>query len=396
MKMGREGFNVHMSILLVTMLLMTTGLIAVYSASGSLSGNERRIRAQHHNQMLDDKYHDTGYLKRQASGAAMGLVAMLFFYHFDYRRLKRWSFWIMAGCFVCCALVWAPGLGFGSNGSHRWLNLKFGLFQSSEFAKVGLIIYMAKMLDDRHRYIKSFFSGVLPAMVVTGAFALIIVVEPDFGAAFVLVSVIFGMWVCGEMRWLHMFGLLFAAVPAAVAAFVMEPYRMRRLFAFVSDDPETRMREGFQLYQSLIAIGTGGWQGLGLGMSMQKENYLNAAHTDFIFAIIAEELGFVRCSMIIGLFLALVCLGWWVALNTSDLFGSLLAVGITLNLFFGTAINMCVVLGLLPTKGLVLPFMSYGGSSILVMLGSMGILMNIARRQFALVGRHLIPVELPV
>ncbi len=395
--MNRSGAeSVPVAIFFFAMLLVTMGLVGVYSASASLAGYEYRQHARKTHQVVaDGKYHDWSYLKKQLVSAGIGLALLGFFYHFDYRRLKKWSFGIMAVCFVLCGLVWVPHIGVSSNGARRWVRLGFMQLQSSEFARLGLIIYMAKMLDDRHRYIKSFFSGVLPAMVVTGAFALIIVLEPDFGQAFVLSLVIFGMWVCGEVRWFHLIGLTSAGIPAAVAAFVTQPYRIRRLLAFLSDDPEIRMREGYQLYQSLIAVGSGGPYGLGLGQSMQKYHYLSAGHTDFIFAILAEELGFVRCSVILGLYVGLALLGWLVALNTSDLFGSLLATGITLMLCLSTFINLCVVLGLLPTKGLVLPLLSYGGSSLMVMMASMGILMNIARRQFALLSRPSAIVALP-
>lgn len=377
-----ENFGMPVVIFLLVMSLMTIGLVGVYSASASLSGHERRAQAAHAGKPMDDTtYHDPGYLNKQIRFAAMGLALMAFFYKFDYRRLKRGSFWIMALSFVACILVWAPKIGVASNGAHRWLNMGVGQIQPSEFAKLALIIYMAKMLDDRRRFIKSFFSGVLPAMIVTGVFALVIVVEPDFGATFVLCCVIFGMWICGEMSWLHLCGLVFAAVPAGVAAFIMQPYRVGRLLAFVSDDPEVLKGKGYQLYQSLIAVGSGGWTGLGLGESMQKYHYLFAGHTDFIFAILCEELGFVGGSVIVLLYVALVLAGWIVALNTPDLFGSLLATGVTLHVFLGAAINMCVVTGLLPTKGLVLPFISCGGSSLIVALGSMGILMNIAKLQ---------------
>lgn len=386
--------QVDVAIFAVTMMILATGIMIVYSASGSLSGYEQRMEMQKRGFSVDDMaYHDSGYLMKQLGSAGIGLIALFFFYNFDYRHLKKWSFLIMGTCFVLLCLVWVPGIGVESNGARRWIR---GLGQPSEFAKLGLIIYMAKMLDDRHRFIKSFFGGVMPAMVVGGAFALIIVLEPDFGGAFTLCAIVFGMWICGEMRWFHLFGLTFAGVPAMVAAFILEPYRIRRLFAFISDNPEIQMREGFQLNQSLIAAGSGGWFGAGLGNSMQKYHYLNAAHTDFIFAIVAEELGFIRCSLLVMMFMVLVLLGWWVALNTSDLFGSLLATGITLMIFMSASINMCVVLGLLPTKGLVLPFISYGRSNLLMTLAAIGILMNIARRQFALSGRAPAMVEMPM
>ena len=388
-----KAFNVPVAIFSIVLALMVVGLVGVYSGSASIAGYEQRLRARRSLAAAEidpavqypaARYHAATYLKKQMIWAGLGLIGMGAFYLFDYRHLRRWSFWIMAACFLATCMVWIPGIGHEANGASRWLRLGPYSMQPSEFAKLGLIIYMAKMLDDRRRYIQSFFSGVLPAMIVTGALALIIVMEPDFGSAFVLCLIIFGMWLCGEMRWFHLGGLAFAAVPAAVAAILMAPYRVRRFVAFFSDDPEILMREGYQLYQSLVAIGSGGAFGLGLGQSVQKYHFLSASHTDFIFSIIAEEVGFAGTTVVILLFAALVMLGWWVALNTSDLFGSLLATGITLMVFLGASINMGVALGLLPTKGLALPLVSYGGSSLLVTLASMGILMNIAQRQFSL------------
>jgi cell division protein FtsW len=379
--------NVPLWILVFTIGLTTLGMIMVYSASATVAGAEQRKAAYRSapTTQISPNYHAATYLKRQFFWCSLGLGLMAFFSVFDYRRLKRYSFWIMAASFVLCLLVWMPGIGSKVNGANRWIRFGPAGFQPSELAKLGLIIYMAKMLDDRHRFIQSFFHGVAPAMLVAGAFAVVIVIQPDFGTAFVLSMIIFGMWLCGEMRWFHLSGLVLVTIPAAVAAFLTQPYRVRRLFAFLSDDPELRLREGFQLEQSLIAIGSGGMTGLGLGEGVQKHHYLFAGHNDFIFAIIAEELGFVRVSMILLAYVALVSLGWWVALNTSDLFGSLLATGITLMIFLGAAIHLGVTLGLLPTKGLVLPLISYGGTSLLVTLSAMGILINIASRQFGLI-----------
>lgn len=381
-----QKLNVPLGIFVLVIGLLIMGLVVIYSSSASMAGREARLAQQEITHVAaPTTYHAATYLKKQIFWCVLGLIGMTFFYHFDYRQLKRWSFWIMAACLVGCFLVWVPGIGVNVNGASRWIRLGPIGLQPSEFAKLGLIIYMAKMLDDRHQYIRSFLSGVFPAMIVAGIFAAVIVLEPDFGSAFVLCAIIFGMWLCGEMRWFHLFGLGIAAVPALVAAFVLQPYRVRRLFAFISDDPEYLRQEGYQLHQSLIAIGSGGWDGLGLGEGIQKHHYLFAAHNDFIFASMAEELGFVRVSLIILAFAALVALGWWVAMNTSDLFGSLLAVGITLMILLGSTIHMGVSLGLLPTKGLTLPFISYGGSSLLVTLSAMGILMNIADRQFGLI-----------
>lgn len=378
--------NVPIWILIFTIGLTTLGLIMVYSASATVAGAEQRKAALQHSSPdeIESDYHAATYLKKQFFWASLGLASMAFFAAFDYRKLKRWSFWIMAISFVLCLMVWMPGIGSKVNGANRWIRLGPMGFQPSELAKLGLIIYMARIIDDRHRHFQSSLSGILPAIFFAGLFGTVIVIQPDFGATFVLGLIVFGMWLCGEMQWKHVAGLTFATVPVAVAAFLTQPYRIRRLFAFLSDDPELRLREGFQLEQSLIAIGSGGWSGLGLGEGIQKHHYLYAGHTDFIFAIIAEELGFFRVSMVILAYMALVALGWWVALNTSDFFGSLLATGITLMIFLGASIHMGVSLGMLPTKGLVLPLVSYGGTSLLVTLSAMGILINIATRQFGL------------
>lgn len=378
--------NVPVWILIFTIGLTTLGLIMVYSASATVAGAEQRKAAIRSNPTaeIEADYHAATYLKKQFFWASLGLASMAFFAVFDYRKLKDWSFWIMAISFILCLMVWMPGIGTKVNGANRWIRLGPMGFQPSELAKLGLVIYMARIIDDQHRQFQSSLKGIVPAIFFAALFGSVIVIQPDFGATFVLGLIVLGMWVSGEMQWKHIGGLTLATIPVGVAAFLTQPYRLRRLFAFLSDDPELRLREGFQLEQSLIAIGSGGWSGLGLGEGIQKHHYLYAGHTDFIFAILAEELGFIRVSMIILAYMALVALGWWVAINTSDFFGSLLATGITLMVFLGAAIHMGVSLGMLPTKGLVLPFVSYGGTSLLVTLSAMGILVNIATRQFGL------------
>ncbi len=358
--LARLSKNTPLILFTLTMALVTIGNIAVYSASAQLA-----------------------YLTKQVIFTIIGLGCMGICYTVDYRIFKKYSFWLMLGSFILCCLVFVPGIGSASHNAVRWIKLGPIRLQPSEFAKLGLVIYMAKMLADRRQYLKSFFSGLLPAMIITGVFALIIVKEPDFGATFVLCSIIFGMWLAAEMRWLHLIGLILCSVPAAVVVFLSEEYRWRRLIAFLVRDKDTLLGAGFQLNQSLIAVGSGGLWGLGLGNSQQKYGYISEAHTDFIFAIMCEELGFVRISCVVLLFFLITWIGWRIAVRTPDLFGSLLASGITLMIFIGTSINMCVVLGLLPTKGLVLPFISAGGTSLIVSMSAMGLLMNIARNQHA-------------
>lgn len=347
--------------------LVSVGIISVYSASASF-----------------------GALSKQLLFASGGMILMMFFYLLDYHRLKKCSFWIMIIALVSLVMVYMPIIGTaGGRNAHRWIVIGSFRFQPSEFAKLALVIYMAKMLADRRQFIRSFFSGVVPAMIITGLFAAVIVVEPDFGAAFTLAVAIFAMWVVAEMRWFHLLGLISAGIPAAVAAIILEPWRVRRVLAFTQlffapDKVDQSLIRGvlYQLYQSLIAVGSGGWHGVGLGQSLQKYYFPTEAHTDFIFAIMCEEWGFWKIAIILGLYAAMICVGWYIAWNISDMFGSLLASGITLLYFTSAVINICVVMGLLPTKGLVLPFFSAGGSSLLINMAAAGILMNIGRYQY--------------
>jgi cell division protein FtsW len=345
---------------ILAMVLVGIGVVTVYSASAQF-----------------------GVLVKQLIFVAAGLAALLVCYAIDYQYFRRSALWLMLASLVLCLLVFVPGIGVAAKGAHRWIGHGGFRLQPSEFAKLGLVIYMAKMLADRRQYLRSFFSGLLPAALITGLFGFIIVIEPDFGAAFVLCVVIFGMWLAAEMRWFHLIALVFPMIPAAVAAFLSEPYRIKRLLAFLFRDKDTLMGAGYQLYQSLIAVGSGGMWGLGLGESRQKFHYLTEAHTDFIFAIMGEEYGFVRVACIVLIYAALVMIGWWVALRSTDLFGSLLAAGITLMIFTNASIHMAVVLGMLPTKGLVLPFISAGGSSLIACMAAIGLLMNIARNQYS-------------
>lgn len=354
-----KTLNIPFLLFGLTLSLVATGLVAVYSASASMP-----------------------FLIRQLMFAGVGLAGMLFCYGIDYHLFKKASSCIMLLSLVLCCLVFVPGIGMEVKGACRWIGLGGFRVQPSEFARLGLVIYMAKMLSDRRPYMKSFFSGVLPPMLITGLFAVIIVLEPDFGAAFVLCLVIFGMWLAAEMSWLHLTGLVLTALPAGLIAFVLEPYRIKRVIAFFVKDKEAIMSFAYQTHQSMIAVGSGGLFGLGLGESKQKFHFLTEAHNDFIFAILCEELGFIRVSVILALFAILIMLGWRVAMRTSDLFGSLLASGVTLMLFIPASIHMAVTLGMVPPKGLVLPFISAGGSSLIVCMSAMGLLMNVASTEY--------------
>lgn len=356
------SFNPPLALFVLSMSLVSIGILAVYSAS--------------------IEFHQ---MQKQVVYAVAGLAIMLTMYAIDYNILKKLALPLLGVTFLLCVLVLIPGIGMSLSGAYRWIRLGPITVQPSEFAKLALIIYMAKMLAERRQFRGSFFSGLLPAAIVSGAVAGVIVIEPDFGAAAVIGAIMLGMWIAAEMSLLHIMGMGLTALPMVILAFLSEPFRMRRLMAFLdpdSTDPDV-VAARFQLDQSLIAVGSGGWTGTGLGESHQKFFYVTQADSDFIFAIMGEELGFVRMAGIVLIFAALTVVGWRVAMRATDLFGGLLASGLTLMIVVSAGINMGVVLGLLPTKGLVLPFISAGGSSLLVNMAGIGLLMNVARNQYA-------------
>ncbi|MBN1866431.1 cell division protein FtsW [Candidatus Sumerlaeota bacterium] len=382
MKNAPTAFNTPFRILAITLLLAAIGLVMVYSASATEAAKKRRraiARTQGVEALADDhSYHDARFLAKQAFWLAFGLGAMFLAYRTDYRVLKDWGPYLLGISFFLLLLVFVPGIRKVINGHHRWIGIGPMSFQPSELAKIALIVYMARMLTDHHDKIRSLLHGVLPALGVTSVFALVIIVEPDIGAAAVITAVVFLMWFIGGMRILHLAGLVLALLPAFGAALFMFRDRIERLTAFVFPTAETAMGKGYQLMQSLIAVGSGGATGVGMGNSMQKY-FLTEQFSDFIFAILCEELGLVGSILVVALFFLLLWEGWRIALRAPDFYGTLLASGITLMLSVSIALNLMVVLGLAPTKGLALPLVSYGGSNLVTTLFSIGILMNIGK-----------------
>ncbi|NQU43906.1 cell division protein FtsW [bacterium] len=376
-------FNCPFRIFLLTLFIASVGVIMVYSSSGSYASGQRRravARVQGAEALQEDhQYHNPRYVTRQILWLALGLCGMFAAYSVDYRRLKDAGPWLLLVSLIMLLLVYVPGIGVRINDHNRWIGFAGFTLQPSEIAKLALIIYMARMLTDHHDKITtSFLHGVAPALTLTGVFALAIIAEPDIGAAAVLSAIIFVMWFIGGMRILHLSGLVSATIPAFIYVVLMFPDRVARVVAFINPTPETSMGKGYQLLQSLIAVGSGGIQGIGLGNSMQKY-FLTEQFSDFIFAIICEELGLIGAGLLVLCFLLLILEGWRVALRAPDFYSTLLAAGITLMLAISVTLNLMVVLGLAPTKGLALPLLSYGGTNMLVTLTSMGILMNIGK-----------------
>jgi len=279
---------------------------------------------------------------------------------------------------VALVLVLIPGIGREVSGARRWFRFKFISFQPSEFANLALIIYMADFIARKGDKIKSLFKGFIPPICVLGATALLILIQPDLGTVVALGSVILIMLFVAGTRGSYILSLILCSLPAAYFLVFSVPYRRARIMAFLNPwlDPKGT---GFQIIQSQIAIGSGGIFGRGLGHSQQKLFYLPAAHTDFIFSIIGEELGLIGTLGVIILFMIFIQQGLKIIKNAQDKFGYFLALGLVLMISLKAIINIGVSCGLFPTKGLPLPFISYGGSSLLFDMVSLGILINIAR-----------------
>lgn len=368
-------------LLVLTLSLMTVGLTVVYSASSNKASVAERIRLKRQDPeayAASHDYHSTHYLANQAMFAAMGIAVLLALSAFDHHRLRALGPWLLGLTLILLLLVFVPGIGVRVNGANRWLDLGPFRAQPSELAKLAMIIYMSRLLQDRQRDLDSFRRGLLPALLITSIFCFIIVIEPDFGAAAMLAMIVFGLWFVAGMKIMHLAALVAMVAPLAAAGILSSPYRIKRIQDWLALLTQG-VQDHQQISQSVIAIGSGGMWGLGLGNSVQKYAFLVEGHTDFIFAILAEEFGFVRSAMVVLAFLFLIILGWRVALRSADTFGGHLAAGITLMLALSVTLNLLIVVGYLPPKGLALPFLSYGGSSLLVNCAAVGILINVAK-----------------
>ncbi|MDF2909258.1 MAG: stage sporulation protein [Sporolactobacillus laevolacticus] len=351
-------------LLVTTFVLLAIGLMMVYSASAVLAANR----------FGDSLY----FLKRQLLFAAVGVGLMFAVMRIDYHFWRSWAKIGLAGCYVLLALVLIPGVGLVRGGASSWLGVGAFSIQPSEFMKVALILFLAKYLSEHQSNLPSFKKGLIPSfMPVLLAFGLIML-QPDLGTGMVLVlTCLIMIFIAGaQIKHFAIMGAI--GVLGIVGLILSAPYRMKRLTSFVDpwQDPKG---SGFQIIQSLLAIGPGGLLGFGLGQSRQKYQYLPEPQTDFIFSIVAEELGFIGAAMVLLLFCLLLWRGILIAVKAPDLFGTLLAVGITGMIAIQIMINIAVVTGLIPVTGITLPFLSYGGSSLTLMLVSIGILLNVSK-----------------
>lgn len=351
-------------IIFSTLVLLGIGVIMVYSASA--------VNALHD---FGDSFY---YLKRQLIFACLGIVAMFVTMNINYWNWKKFA---KPGLFIAFGfliLVLIPGIGVVRGGARSWLGIGALGVQPSEFMKLAMILFLALWLSESKLDLSRFTKGLLPPLLlVFSAFGLIML-QPDLGTGVVLVGAAMIIIYAAGMKLSHLSGLVLAGIAGLAGLILAAPYRLQRITAFLDPwaDP---LGAGFQSIQSLYAIGPGGLSGLGLGMSRQKYSYLPEPQTDFIFSILAEELGFIGGGAVLFLFLLLMWRGMRTAITAPDTFGSLLALGIVGLFAVQVIINIGVVIGMMPVTGITLPFISAGGSSLTLMLTSIGILLNISR-----------------
>lgn len=319
------------------------------------------------------------FLKRQVLWCLLGTGLLLITKNLDYHKLHQYTYPIMIFTFLLLVVVMFPEFSKKVGGARRWLAFGGFSFQPSELAKFTLVLFIAKSLVKRADKLRSFAYGYLPNLIVLGFFFIPIFFQPDFGTVMVILAVTFTMLFVAGLRKKFLFLSILAIIPIVASAILFAEYRTRRIIAFLNpwEDPSG---VGFQAVQSFYAFGRGGFWGVGLGESSQKLYRLPEAHTDFIFSVIGEELGFVGTTAIVLLFLIFIWRGFLTAYQAKDPFGTHLATGLTLLIGLQAFINLGVASGLLPTKGLTLPFISMGGSSMLVTMLSVGVILNISEQ----------------
>ena len=351
-------------ILLISVIILSLfGLIMIYSSS--------MIWASY---KFNDAYK---YLKSQLIFLLVGYILIYFITNIPYTLYKKYSNKILLICITLLVLVLIPGIGTIRNGSRSWFGIGPLGIQPSEAAKLGLIIFTSKYLSNNK--IKDIKSSVLPIISIVILIFGLIMLQPDFGTGVIIVmSIISLLFISGvNMNFFIKIGII--GLIGIVILVIIAPYRMARITSFLNpwQDP---LGSGFQIIQSLYAIGPGGLLGMGLGNSIQKHFYLPEPQTDFIFSIISEELGFAGVLIITTLFITIIFQGFKISINCEDKFGKYLSYGITFSIAFQTILNLMVVVGLIPVTGVTLPFLSYGGSSLLVSMIEIGILLNISKQ----------------
>ena len=349
----------------LTLLLTLGGLMMIYSASSPIA---------------DRTYGNSlALLRNHLLHLTIGLGGLYAAMRIPYPRWQQWAPWLLVLAFALLVLVLIPGIGHQVGGARRWLRVGPFNFQPTELLKLVLIIYVASYLNRKPGMVAQFFRGVLPNFAVMGVFLALVVLQPDFGTMVLIALTLLLMIFVGGAKPGHILASLLTFCAIGALLVVSQTYRLRRVLAFL-DPWSDRLDSGFQIVQSYLAFGNGGMFGVGLGDSRQKLFFLPDAHTDFIFSIVGEELGLLGVVLAMVLFAAFLWRGYRIALAAEEDFGRYLAYGITTLFTLQILLNLAVVMGMIPTKGLPLPFVSYGGSSLLSTLFMTGVLLNIGRR----------------
>ncbi|VEN75285.1 putative peptidoglycan glycosyltransferase FtsW [Candidatus Desulfarcum epimagneticum] len=355
-----------LKLLFPVLCLAGIGVVMVFSASSALAG-----------QKFGSHYY---FLKRQAFFLGLGSGVLFLCRHIPYGLFKLAAYPLLALSAIFLAALHVPFLGYAAAGSTRWLDLGLFSFQPSEMARFAMIVFLASSMSKNPDSIKRFSSGFLPHMIALGVFTALIFMEPDFGSAVILAAVTWIMLFVGGGRLRHLAGSLALLLPVFFFFMINAQYRVKRILTFLNPW-ENSAGDGYQIVHSLMAFGSGGIWGMGIGKGYQKLFYLPEPHTDFIFSVIGEEMGLAGALFILALYSVIVWQGIKVSLHAKDAFGSFLSMGLITAIGLQACVNMAMTMGLLPTKGLALPFLSYGGTSLLINMASVGILMNIGANQ---------------
>jgi cell division protein FtsW len=362
----RDGFAVDKWLFLAVAILLAVGVTMVLSTS-YLYSQER---------FADGTY----FFRKQLLAIGGGLVALAVCSFLPSTAYRRFAYPLLGLTFLVLVLVLIPGIGVSRGGAQRWLMLQGFAFQPAELAKLALVIYLAHSMAKKEDKIQTFSFGILPHLVIGGVFLGLLLLEPDFGTALILVVLLYLMLFIGGARVRHLLATAFMALPVLIYFMFQAEYRLRRLMTFM-DPWREASSSGFQVIQSLIAFGSGQLWGRGLGESRQKLFYLPEAHTDFVYSVIGEELGLLGALGVLALFGIIIARGLQLTARIEEPFDQYLAFGLTALLGLQALVHMGVVMGLMPTKGLVLPFISYGGSAMVINLTSAGILLSLSRRR---------------
>ena len=358
-----KPLSYDLKLLLAVLFLVGIGIGMVYSASSALA-----LRG------FGSEYY---FLKRQGIFAAFGILALVFCGHIPLKIYRIFTYPVLLISFMLLILIHIKGFGITAGGATRWLHLGIINFQPTEIARLALVLYLAYSLSKKQKLIKEFSVGFLPHLIMLCFFVVLLIIQPDFGSVIIFGAITWIMMFVGGVSLKHLFFFLVSGLPIIYYFILNAEYRLKRLLSFL-DPWQYPADSGYQIVHSLMAFGSGGITGAGIGNSYQKLFFLPEPHTDFIFSVIGEEAGLWGVMVLFILYGIILWRGISIARNAEDSFGALTAIGITTALGLQICINMGVAVGLLPTKGLTLPFLSYGGTSLLVNMASVGILINIA------------------